>query len=56
MADLLVVKAKIKEFAGGCNVAGDLAEALSKKAEQLVKDASERAKSNGRKTIQAKDL
>jgi histone H3/H4 len=53
---MLIVKAKIKEIAGDYNVAGDVAEALNQKAEQLVKDACERAKSNNRKTVMAKDL
>lgn len=56
MADLLVVKAKIKDAAKGCNVAGDFAEALDKKLRQLVTDACARAEGNGRKTVMAKDL
>lgn len=56
MSDLLVVKAKIKDYAEGLNVSGDLAEALSKKVEGLLKDAVVRAKANGRKTVQARDL
>jgi histone H3/H4 len=51
-----IVKAKIKEIAGDFNVAGDVAEALNKKVEQMVKDACGRAEANGRKTIMAKDL
>ena len=53
---MLVVKAKIKEIAGDVNVAGDFADALNRKAEQLVKDALERAKANNRRTVMAKDL
>ncbi len=53
---MLIVKAKIKDAAGSYNVAGDLAEALNKKVEQLIKDAVVRAESNGRKTVMAKDL
>ena len=56
MADSLVVKAKIKDAAKGYNVAGDFADALSKKVEMLVKDATRRADGNGRKTVMAKDL
>ena len=52
----LIVKSRIKEIAGDFNVAGDVADALEKKAEQLLKDACERAKSNGRRTVMAKDL
>ncbi len=53
---MLIVKAKIKDVAKGYNVAGDVAEALNKKVEQLVKDACARAEANSRKTVMAKDL
>lgn len=56
MADLIVVKAKIKDLVPGFNVSSDLADALDAKARQLVKDAAARAEANGRKTIMAKDL
>ena len=56
MSDLLVVKAKVKEAAKGCNVSGDLAEALDAKLRQLVADACARAEANGRKTVMGKDL
>ena len=56
MGESLVVKAKIKDVAKGYNVSGDLAEALSKKVEELVKAACARAEGNGRKTVMAKDL
>ena len=53
---MLIVKAKIKEVTGNYNVAGDFAEELDKKVEQLVKDATKRAEANNRKTVMAKDL
>lgn len=53
---MIIVKAKIKEVAGDYNVAGDVAEALNKKVEELVKNACARAEANGRKTVMAKDL
>lgn len=53
---MLVVKAKIKEYATGYNVAGDFADALDQKAVQLIKDAIKRADANGRRTVMAKDL
>ena len=56
MAELLVVRSKIKDVVKDCNVAGDFAEALSEKVEQLIKDACRRAKDNGRKTVQPRDL
>lgn len=56
----LIVKAKIKEYSKiddkALNVAGDFADALSAKVEQLIKDACRRAKENGRSTVMAKDL
>lgn len=56
MAEMLVVRSKLKEVAEGYNVSGDFAEALSEKVEQLVKDACARAEGNNRKTVMAKDL
>jgi histone H3/H4 len=52
----LIVKAKLKEAAKGCNVAGDLSDALNCLAHQLLKSACERAEANQRKTVMAKDL
>lgn len=52
----LIVKAKLKEAAKGSNVAGDLAESLNAYAGMLLKGACERAESNQRKTVMAKDL
>lgn len=54
--EMIVVKSKIKELAGDCNVAGDFAEALNEVAVELVKKAGARAEANGRKTMQAKDV
>jgi histone H3/H4 len=54
--DSLVVRSKIKEYIKDLNVSGDFAQALSKKCEQLIKEACERAKANGRRTVQSRDL
>ncbi len=56
MTDLLVVKAKLKDVCQGFNVAGDLAEELSKKVGMAVSDAVKRADANGRKTVMGKDV
>tara|TARA_Y100000310_G_C20423219_1_gene687676 strand:- start:177 stop:347 length:171 start_codon:yes stop_codon:yes gene_type:complete len=56
MADLVVVRSKVKEHADGCNVSGDFASALNDKVTALIKDAATRAKANGRKTVSSKDL
>ncbi len=50
------MKSKIKEVVKDLNVASDVAEALNKKVEQLLLEAAERAKANGRRTLQARDL
>lgn len=55
MADL-IIKSKIKEAVPELNVAAEVADALNNKVIQLLKDASERAKANGRRTLQARDL
>jgi len=56
MAELVVVRSKIKEHAEGMNVSGDLAGALSEKVVGLIKAAAARAKANGRKTLKPHDL
>ena len=53
---MLVVKSKIKETVKELNVSGDFAEALEKKVEALIAEATERAKANGRRTVQSRDL
>jgi len=52
----LIIKSKIKEAAEGLNVSSDVPSALNKKVESLLKSAVERAKANGRRTLQARDL
>jgi histone H3/H4 len=52
----LIVKSKIKEAVPELNVAAEVADALNEKVASLLKDASERAKANGRRTLQARDL
>ena len=56
MADLLVVKAKIKDVVGDYNVSGDFADALDILVREQVKKAVARAEANNRKTVMAKDL
>jgi len=56
MGDDLVVKSKIKAAVKDLNVASDVPEALNKKLLQLLKEGVERAKANGRRTLQARDL
>ncbi len=55
MADI-IVKSKIKELVPELQVAAEVADALNKEVEHLLKKASERAKANGRRTLQARDL
>jgi len=58
--DALFVKSKVKEYikAAGCNTAGDLVDgdALNNVITGILDAAIGRAKANGRKTVQAKDL
>lgn len=53
---MLVVKSKIKENVGDLNVSSDLANALDAAVKELIEKAAKRAKENGRKTVQARDL
>lgn len=52
----LITKSKIKDAAQGLNVAAEVAPALNLKVEKIMSDAVERAKANGRRTLQARDL
>jgi histone H3/H4 len=52
----LVVKSKIKSAVPELSVSGDVPEALNKKILELLEKAAERAKANGRRTLQARDL
>ena len=52
----LIIKSKIKSVVPDLNVAEEVAEALNKKVLKLLDDASQRAKLNGRRTLQARDL
>jgi len=52
----LIVKSKIKSAVKDMNVAGDVAEALDKIVAELLNKAAERAKANGRRTLQARDI
>ena len=53
---MLVVKSKIKENTENLNVSSDLAENLNNKVKALLRDACERCRANGRKTVQGRDL
>lgn len=52
----LIVKSKIKAAVPDLSVSGDVPEALNKKVLKLLEDAAVRAKLNGRRTLQARDL
>ena len=52
----LIIKSKIKSAVPEMSVAGEVAEALNKKVIQILDEASKRAKLNGRRTLQARDL
>lgn len=56
MADLIVVKAKIKEVVGNYQVSNDYVDELDKKVRNLIKKSIERAEANHRRTVMAKDI
>jgi histone H3/H4 len=57
---MLVVKSQIKEAVKESgftlDVSSDLADKLHQKLMDIIKDACERAKNNGRKTVMGKDV
>lgn len=57
MANLdLIVKSKIKAAVPDLSVAAEVADALNKRVLKLLEEAAQRAKANGRRTLQARDL
>lgn len=54
----LIIKSNIKkvEALKELNIAGDVADELNKKIEELLKKAAQRAKANNRRTMFARDL
>ena len=52
----LIIKSKIKSAVPDLSVSSDVADALNEKVIQILEEASKRAKANGRRTLQAKDL
>lgn len=59
MSEVLVVTSKVKKFIkeeGGCNTSADTIAVLSKAVEELCRKGMETAKSDGRKTVMARDI
>lgn len=52
----LIIKSKIKAAVPDMSVAAEVAGALNKKVLELLEQAAKRAKLNGRRTLQARDL
>ena len=52
----LIIKSKVKSAVPELAVASDVPEALNEKVLKLLEEASDRAKKNGRRTLQARDL
>ncbi|MDP1695317.1 MAG: NFYB/HAP3 family transcription factor subunit [archaeon] len=52
----LIVKSKIKEAVPDLSVSSDVPEMLNKKVMQILKEAAERTRANGRRTLQGRDI
>jgi histone H3/H4 len=52
----LIVRSKVKKAAKGVRISGDFYDALDRKVEEVIKQASVRAKGNKRATLRAVDL
>ncbi len=59
-SDALIVKSKVRDYikGNGCNTAGALVDgdALNDAIKEILDKAIARAKANGRKTVQTKDI
>lgn len=56
MKKAVVVESRIRDLVEGMSLSSDYIPALSLKVELLVTESKRRAKENGRKTLQSKDL
>ena len=59
MADVYVVTSKVKKFIkekGECNTSAETIDILSKAVERLCQKGIDSAKSDGRKTVMARDI
>lgn len=59
MSDVLVVASKVKRYIkeqGGCSTASDTVRVLSQAVEALCKKGIDKAKSEKRKTVMARDI
>jgi histone H3/H4 len=52
----LIVRSKVKKAAKGMRVSGDFYDALDKKVQEVIRQASVRAKGNKRATLRPADL
>jgi len=52
----LIIKSKIKAAVPDLSVSSDVPDALNKKVLELIEEGAKRAKLNGRRTLQARDL
>jgi len=52
----LIIKSKIKAAVPDLNVAEEVSDALNNKVIKMLEEAANRAKLNGRRTLQARDL
>lgn len=52
----IIIKSKIKAAVPDMSVAAEVADALNRKVLELLEQAAKRAKLNGRRTVQARDL
>jgi len=52
----IIVESKIKEVVSDLSIASEVYETLNNKVIKLIEEAASRAKLNGRRTLQARDL
>jgi histone H3/H4 len=52
----LIIKSKVKSAVPELSVSSNVPDALNQKVLKILEEASQRAKANGRRTLQARDL
>lgn len=52
----IIIKSKLKKIIKDLNIGADVADALNKEVERILKKAEERARANGRRTLLGRDI
>ena len=52
----IIIRSKLKKIVRDLNISAEVPEALDKEVDRILKKAEERARANGRRTLQGRDI